>query len=383
MIESSSMKTNILKIAIVAAVSPLAAFTSGASEISKFDPRMAVENSQVQGNVKWFDGKYLPIEGKAFKNTATYFERLPENVTTNVNSGVRDLKTHTPGMQLRFVTDSKMIAFKWVPRYPNLAMDHMPATGVSGIDVYRLTKNGWRYVATGRISKASGGNLSVPWISGEACLVNLPLYNGIKDIQVGVETNATISPPPARASGVTKSVVFYGTSITHGGCASRPGLAFVNILGREIDVPVVNLGFSGSGKMEMEMSEHISSIDASCYVLDSLWNMDFTMVKNRYEPFIRNLRAKRPGVPIIMAGQCDVYYEPGGKSRFADKEDFTAALYAKLLKEGWKDLYYLPFDRQHSYDLEGTVDGCHPNDLGMSAMAKAYGEAVKTALKLK
>lgn len=377
------MKKNTFKIVVLAALSSFAASFSFASDISKFDPRMAVESAKIQGDIKWFDAKFLPIEGKAFTNTATYFERLPANVTTNVNSGVRHLKTHTSGMQLRFVTDSKRLVFKWVPRNPSLAMDHMPSTGVSGIDVYKLTENGWRYVATGRIRSSKGGELSIPWVPGAACLVNLPLYNGIKSMEVGVEKNATISPPPPRASGVKKSVVFYGTSITHGGCASRPGLSFVNILGREIDVPVVNLGFSGSGKMEMEMSEHVSSIDASCYVLDCLWNMTSKMVKERYEPFIRNLRAKRPDVPIIMAGQCDVYYEPGKKSRFADKEDFTKALYEKLCKEGWKKLYYLPFDRQLSHDLEGTVDGCHPNDLGMRDMAKAFGEAVATALELK
>ena len=171
--------------------------------------------------------------------------------------------------------------------------------------------------------------------------------------------------------------MFYGTSITHGGCASRPGLAFPSIVGRTLDEPIVNLGFSGSGKMEMEMSEHLAAIDASCYVLDCLWNMGDGLVKERYEPFIRNLRAKRPGVPIVMAEQCDVYCRPP-----CAKDVFIKALYEKLVKEGWKNLVYLPKDGMYTGDLEGTVDGCHPNDWGMMSMGKAFSVGVAQALNL-
>lgn len=362
----------------------IAAMAAGAADIADYDPRMAVATAKVENGIKWIDGVHLPIEGRAFDNTAAYYDRLPKTVTTNVNAGVRGMLNHTTGMQLRFRTDSKRIVVKWVPINKSLAMDHMPSTGVSGIDVYRLEQDGqWRYVNTGRIYKSEGSQLSVPWTPGDACLINLPLYNGVKSIAIGIDEGATISAPPPHQSGVTKPVVFYGTSITHGGCASRPGLSFVNIVGRELDVPVVNLGFSGSGKMELEMSEHLAAIDASCYVLDCLWNMDMKMVEERYEPFIRNLRAKRPGVPIVMAEQCDVYLRPGGSKRFGDKDRFVRALYDKLVAEGWKNLVYLRADEQFGYDGEGTVDGCHPNDIGMAALARGFGAAVAKALKLR
>ena len=189
---------------------------------------------------------------------------------------------------------------------------------------------------------------------------------------------ASIAALPPRKSGVSKPVVFYGTSITHGGCASRPGLSFVNIVGRDLDVPVVNLGFSGSGQMELEMSEHLAAIDASCYVLDCLWNMGGHWADKmyfRYEPFIRNLRRLRPDVPIVMAEQCDVYCK--GQS---EKDLFMRKIYEKLIAEGWKNLVYLPKTEMYTGDLEGTVDGCHPNDLGMMSMSKAFGKAVKEAL---
>lgn len=368
-------KTTLMALALAAAVCGFAQ----SSEIAKFDPRMAVEKAVVTNGVKWIDGRYLPIEGRMFDDMDAYYDRLPSGVTTNVNGGVRAMKHHTAGLQFRFKTDSRKLVFKWVPWSAGLAMDHMPATGVSGIDVYRRNASGkWEYVKTGRIyDGVKGGALTLDWWPGSDCLVNLPLYNGVKSFTLGIDEKATISAPTPRASGVARPVVFYGTSITHGGCASRPGLAFVNVVGRKLDVPVVNLGFSGSGRMELEMSDHLARIDASCYVLDCLWNMGDSLVKERYEPFIRSLRAKRPDVPIVMAEQCDVYCNgPSGKDRF------VRALYDALVAEGWKKLVYLPKDRMYVGDREGTVDGCHPNDWGMMSMADAFSSAVGKALKL-
>ncbi len=379
-----------MKVGVFAAVGVLAAggVFAGQEEIAKWDPNMAQKNAVVTNGVKWIDGKFLPIEGRAFDDVEHYYDRLPAGVTTNVNGGVRGMKHHTSGMLFRFKTDSKKLNFKWVPYNSNLAMDHMPSTGVSGIDVYRFDEKAgcWRYAKTGRIWDAkTGGSLSMDWTPGEACIVNLPLYNGVKSFELGIDPTAKVEALGPRKSGIDKPVVFYGTSITHGGCCSRPGLGFVNLVGRALDVPVVGLGFSGSGVMEFEMSEHLARIDASCYVLDCLWNMNSDpkarnerSVERNYEKFIRNLRAKRPDVPIVMAEQCDVFC-----GAVNDKDKFMKKLYEKLVAEGWKDLVYLPKDEMYTGDFEGTVDGCHPNDLGMMSMSKAFGKAVKTALRMK
>ena len=371
----------------LAILAPLA-LLAGQDVIARFDPNMAQQNAVVTNGVKWIDGRFLPIEGRAFNDTAHYYDRLPANVTTNVNGGVRSMKHHTSGMLFRFRTDSKKLSFKWIPYDPGLEMDHMPSTGVSGIDVYRFDEAAgtWRYVKTGRIWDAKkGGSLTVDWKPGDACIVNLPLYNGVRKFKLGIDPEAKVEALGPRKSGIDKPVVFYGTSITHGGCCSRPGLGFVNLVGRHLDVPVVGLGFSGSGWMELEMSEHLAKIDASCYVLDCLWNMCLRekeaprrSVERNYEPFIRNLRAKRPGVPIVMAEHCNVY----GNAK-DDRDRFIRGLYEKLVAEGWTDLVYLPNDEMYTGDYEGTVDGTHPNDLGMMSMAKAFGKAVREALKLK
>ena len=377
----------VLSAAIVAAMD---LFAEGGVSIEKADPRMAVPSAAVKENDQtvWIDGRKLPIEGRAFDDVSHWYDRLPSNVTARVNNGVRSMKSHTAGMQFRFRTASKKLVFRWRPTSSRLSLAHMPATGVSGIDVYRFdeTRKRWMFVATGKINNArNGARLEVKWRPGEACLVNLPLYNGIASFSLGVDPGTGVEPLGKRASGIEKPVVFYGTSITHGGCASRPGMAFVNIVGRELDVPVVNLGFSGSGVMEFEMSELLARIDASCYVLDCLWNMGSVKgqsrigrnVEGNYEPFIRNLRAKRPDVPIVMAEMSDVF--GGGPN---PKDLFVRALYEKLVKEGWKNLVYLPKEEMYSADGEGTVDGVHPNDAGMQTMAAAFGKAVAAALGL-
>lgn len=380
-------------LSMAVAMAAVAAF-AGEQDIAKWDPRMAADKAVVDTNgVKWIDGRYLPIEGRwNLGGTEHYYMRLPDSLTTNVNGGVRAMRDNTSGMLFRFRTDSNFLVLRHTPLHGWHGMPHMTEVGMSGWDVYRLDKASgkWRFVASnwGARDDAAhpGARLRrIDWTPGDECIINLPLYNGVKEFALGVAPDSRIEAPSPWASGVTKPVVFYGTSITHGGCCTRPGLGFVNIVGRELQVPVYGLGFSGSGVMEYELSDVISRIDASCYVLDCLWNMSLKeeqspgrSVEGNYEKFIRNLRAKRPGVPIVMAEHCNVF---GNKKD--DRDIFIRKLYEKLIAEGWKNLVYLPNDAMYTGDYEGTVDGCHPNDLGMMSMAKAFSKAVATALKIK
>ena len=318
------------------AVAACAASAYAQDGIGAFDPDMEIPGVVTNG-VKWVDGRHLPIEGRAFDGTEHYYDRLPSNVTTSVNGNVRTMKHHTAGMQFRFVTDSKTLVFKWVPYNASLEADNMAASGASGIDVYRFdaASGRWLYVKTGRISSSAGGSLSLDWTPGTPCLVNLPLFNGIREFSLGIAPEATVARLPPHRGGNVKPIVFYGSSFTQGLGASRPGTAFVNIVGRMLDVPVVNLGFSGGCFMELEMSEHLAAIDASCYVLECPDDMDAATV---CEPFINNLRTSRPNVPIVMAEK-------------------------------------LPEDEEESVD-DDALDDC-----GMVALAEAYVRAIKRALR--
>src|SRR5262249_29415705 len=131
-------------------------------------------------------------------------------------------------------------------------------------------------------------------------LLYLPLYNGVKSVEVGVPKGAALTKASPRPADHAKPLVFYGTSITQGGCASRPGMVHTAILGRRLERPVINLGFSGNGRMEREMAELLAELAPAVYVLDCLPNMDAALVAQRVEPFVRTLRKARPDTPILL-----------------------------------------------------------------------------------
>ena len=331
-------------------------------------------HEDADGKTLWFDGQVLPLEGRAFGDTEAYYDRLPKRAQATVPGSVWGLSHHSAGMALRFVTDASTFKVRWAVRSGSLAMPHMPATGVSGVDIYQRTPQGWRFVKNGRPTAVTNA-VDVTLAPNAECLVYLPLYNGTSLIEVGIPKGKTLSAPPPRANGITKPVVFYGTSITHGGCASRPGMAFTAIAGRMVDAPVVNLGFSGNGKMEMALCDLVAEIDASVYVLDCLWNMNDDLVRERAEPFIRALREKRPATPILLAEDCNAFGKaPTPKSRI------LRSLYEKLKTEDaakWSKLHYLEAQDMLGHDGEGTVDGCHPNDLGMMRQGTVFGQALQ------
>ena len=351
-----------------AAVAACAACLLARGDAGAFDPDMVIPDVVITDGVKWIDGQYLPIEGRAFDGTEQYYDRLPTNVTTGVNSAVRTAKHHTAGMQFRFSTDSTSLVFKWTPYNNGLSADNMAATGASGIDVYRFDAGSgcWRYVKTGRISSASGASLSLDWTPGTPCLVNLPLFNGIREFSLGIDSEASVYRLPPHRGGSVKPVVFYGSAVTQGLGASRPGLSFVNIVGRMLDVPVVNLGFSGGCLMELEMSEHLAAIDASCYVLDGV-------------AFVRNLRERRPDVPIVMAETIADDDESPVDGDYADDYGMTALAeaYCRTLKRTlWPDLTWV----DESADTASLTGAWAPGIVYDAATRKAdlYGERAFT-----
>ncbi len=340
----------------------------------------------------WVDGGMLPQEGRAFSDTHTPYWRIGRKhleKIASVNSGVVGHASETSGICYRFVTDADEITLRWSLSRPQLSFPHMAATGVSGIDIYEWTKaKGWRFVnwrfTTPRNypDKQKGNAYTIKWTPGRPCWIYLPLYNGISEFAIGIAKGKKIMALPVRKSGVIKPVVFYGSSITHGACASRPGMAYTAIAGRKGDFPVVNMGFSGSAHLEMEVCDMLADIDASCYVLDPLANVLHVAgeLEKRYEKFIRRLHAARPDVPIVLSA-------PGGGAVGRPSSGVAKAysVFEKLKKENsgeWKRLYWLSEDDLMFDDEEYTVDGCHPNDWGMMQMGRAHAKAVRTALGL-
>lgn len=327
------------------------------------------------GNV-WYDGRLLPLEGKGWENTESYYDRLPASARDKVRKPVWDLSHDSAGMALRFVTEAAALKVRWTLRSKNLALPHMPATGVSGIDLYLRAENGrWTFVQNGRPT-ARSNEVSFRVNPGGECLLYLPLYNGVESLTIGVPKDKGLSKAPEPPGRGNKPIVFYGTSITQGGCASRPGMAFTAIVRRQLDVPVINLGFSGNGRMELEMADLLAELDPAVYVLDCLWNMRPAEVSERVGPFVKKLRGVRPDTPILLAEDCSV-----SNTTPTEKGKICRRIYEDLKAEGITGLHFLPNRDMLGTDGDGTVDGCHPNDLGMWRQATVFSKSLTSILE--
>jgi hypothetical protein len=328
------------------------------------------------GKTVWYDCTLLIIEGKGWTNTESFYDRLPAKAKDTAPASVWGLSHDSAGICVRFTTDAPSLQVRWTLLKNDLAMPHMPATGVSGVDLYFNDPSGkWRFVANGRPSQITNTAL-FSLTPGSEFILYLPLYNGVKSVEIGIPVGKAISTPAQSPRERRKPIMFYGTSITQGGCASRPGMAATAIVGRALDIPVINLGFSGSGRMEPEMGDLIMELDPSVFVLDCLWNMTPDIVAERLEPFVRKLRAAHPDTPILLAEDSSFRnITPTEKGRLARD------IYRKLTKEGIKHLYFLPNKGMLGTDFDGTVDTVHPNDLGMQRQAEVFIKALAPILR--
>lgn len=345
-------------------------FALAAVPAERIDPRKGTADP-CNGDV-WYDGRLLLLEGKGWENTESYYDRLPAAAKDMVRAPVWDLSHDSAGLCLRFLTDATSVRIRWTLRNGNLAMPHMPATGVSGIDLYARTEDGrWTFVQNGR-PQAISNEASFRITPGAECMLYLPLYNGVESIRIGVPKDNTLSQP-VDPSG--RPIVFYGTSITQGGCASRPGMACTALVGRQLDVPIINLGFSGNGKMEPEMADLLAELDPAVYVLDCLWNMRPEEVSERVAPFVGRLRKVRPSTPILLVEDSSV-----SNTTPTEKGAILRRIYEGLKTERIPNLYFLSNQGMLGTDGDGTVDGCHPNDVGMLRQATVFCRSLAAIL---
>lgn len=336
--------------------------------------------------VQYLEGQMWPKEVEA------PYDRFPARAKKSVREVVWNLSKNTAGMQFRFRSNASQITVKYVVG-GNLQMPHMPATGVSGIDLYAKDLNGkWLWCKGSYSFKDTIQYVfDITAENQEKALeytLYLPLYNSVKWMTVEVPDSSTFKALPLRQE---KPIVVYGTSIAQGGCASRPGLAWTNILSRKLDRPVVNLAFSGNGQLEPEVTSLITEIPARLFVLDCMPNLtreqlfpDDT-IRNRIVHTVAQLRKDHPSTPILLTDH-DGYTD--GESNTVRKQLYERVnrvqrqVFDSLtLKVGMEEqLFYL--DREHiGQDIESTVDGTHPNDLGMMHYAEAYATKLKEIFK--
>lgn len=363
------------------------AFSAAAFATEAARPLAAAETAPAkpkeEDGLTWRDVRDWGVEGRGWSDTERYFDRFPRKAKGVVRDSVWSLSRHSAGMCCRFETDATAIWARYELLSKSLAMPHMPATGVSGLDLYaRDREKRWRWL--GFVSPTTE-KLKVRLADGiepgrREYLLYLPLYNGVESLEIGLAPQAYFKPLAPRA----KPIVFYGTSITHGGCASRPGMAYPAILGRRLEQPVINLGFSGNGTMDPEVGVLLAELDASVYVIDCLPNMQGEAVAARTEPLVRQLRAARPKTPIVLVEDrtyTNAVFLPAQRERHAASRAALRSGYEHLKAAGVQGLHYVEGERLLGDDGEATVDASHPTDLGMFRMADALEPVLRPLIQ--
>lgn len=337
------------------------------------------------------------IEGQAWPaELKNPYDRLPARAEKQVRDVVWNLSTQSAGLMIRFRANASNIKIRYTVGGKH-ALPHMPATGVSGVDLYAISSDGdWRWCAG---KYAFGDTITYDFKNlspndsyhqhGREYRLFLPLYNSVKWLEIGTPAGTEFVPLPVRPD---KPIVIYGTSIAQGACASRPGMAWTSILGRKMDRPLINLGFSGNGRLEPEVVDMIREIDAKVYVLDCLPNLTIRPdsklaltaeeVKKRVINTVTALRQKRPDVPIVLAehaGYAEEDINPQSKHYYAEINGVLKDAFATLKSQGFQNLYLIPKD-DFGQTYESTVDGTHQSDLGMLQYATGYEKQLRQIL---
>lgn len=333
--------------------------------------------------------QFKVLEGQAWTGSIEEpYDRLPSKAKGVVRQDVWNLSKNTAGLQLRFRSNASEIIVKFKVG-GSIQMPHMPATGVSGVDLYSKTIDGRWVWAAGRFNfkdtvtyTFSGLQGNDQHVANREYTLYFPLYNSVSWMEISVPEKSELEPLRVRND---KPIVIYGTSIAQGGCATRPGLAWTNILDRKIDHPVLNLGFSGNGRLEPEVLDLVAEIDAKVYVLDclpNLTNLSKDELKKKIIAAVQQLKSKRTTVPILLTahdGYTGGEISPDKKASYSNANLALQEAYDTLIKIKTEGLYLLSYEAIHQ-DIESMVDGVHPNDIGMMNYAIAYEKILRTIL---
>lgn len=350
------------------------------NDFSLIDSNFKIDSKLAEDDIKSYDVKQSPFKIYGVFYESGRFRRIPEKLAKTVNDGVFFLHTNTAGGRVCFKTDSPYIAIHAL--MPDiLKMSHFALTGSSGFDLY-IRNSSERYFQTfvPPFDIQNGYESVVHFDSSEMrdIVINFPLYSNVSELYIGVSENSYIHQ--AEPYKIEKPIVYYGSSITQGGCASRPGMSYESIISRRFNADYINLGFSGSAKGENKIAEYISNLEMSAFIYDYDYNAPTSEHLNiTHEKMFRIIREANPDLPIIILSRPKYYLTNDEEVRF----EIIKNTYNNAVKSGDKNVYII--DGRTLMDMagnEGTVDSCHPNDLGFMSMAKAIGDVLKKIFAL-
>lgn len=336
-------------------------------------------------SLKYVNAADFQIVGKGFDDTQNKYERLPARLEGKTRQPVWDLSKNCSGLAIRFRTNSPVIAAKWEVTV-DVVMNHFAPSGIKGLDLYCLKNGKWQFVNSARpVKKITTAIIIDHMIEKEMeYMLYLPLYDGLSSLEIGVNPMSTISNPQIDSPRKDKPVVFYGTSITQGGCASRAGMSYPNQLSRMLDRQTINLGFSGNGQLDLEVAEAMTEIDASCFVVDCLPNVSVSQMNEKYLRFLEIIREKKPDVPILLVETVlfpHMYFDQTVFALLHEKNATLKKIFDERKKKGDRHIYYMKSDKLIGTDYESTVDGVHMTDLGFFRMSQNMYPVLRKLIK--
>ncbi len=353
---------------------------------------LLIGSLHTQAQIKWsnpLDQPFPVIRGRAWHNEQQRtYARLPLKAKNLVNKAVWNLSQQSAGLSIAFYSNSPEIKIKYTVT-GGRSMAHMPATGVSGVDLYATDRNGRSRWCAAKYSLGDtlvytydGLTYEDASNKGYEYTLFLPLYNSVSFLEIGVKDNASISFIPVSEE---KPLVVYGTSIAQGACASRPGMAWINIINRTMEHPVVNLGFSGSGKLEKELFELLAETDAKLYIIDCMPNMispaDTAVIAERILTGIKTLRTRNQAPVLLVehSGYMNEYTSDRAEASYKASNRQLRKAYNTLMQQE-PDIYYLTKE-EIGLSMDAMVEGVHPSDLGMQQYADSYVNKIREILK--
>ncbi|MBR6747343.1 MAG: hypothetical protein IKM07_00280 [Clostridia bacterium] len=359
--------------------------------IAEIDPNFRIETKIDRPDIRFIDVRKceeLDFYGLYNPRTEDVFRRMPTEVTNAVSVSVAARAEESAGGRLRFCTDSGSLAIHTVmPGDGKPVHGHGNLTNRSGFDLYLRADDGtFSYFHTfiPPVDRGSGyeGVVNFPDRRMRELLLVFPDYDRVSKLFLGLQEDARITHG-GRYTYETP-VVYYGSSITQGGCASRPGTTYQEMISRELDCDYVNLGFSGSARGEQTMCDYLAGLDMSVFFLDYDHNAPTAEeLEKTHENVYRTVRRAHPETPIIMASKTDPPVTEGAREQIEKRRAIIRATYEKAVAEGDKNVYFI--DGQTVFPGRGgdscTVDGCHPNDLGFRAMADVFGDVIRKVIK--
>ncbi len=339
--------------------------------ISDIDTNFKVGNDVNRSDLTFYDCQETPFKIYGLFYEDGKFRRMPEAVAKSVSNGVHFLHANTAGGRVRFKTDSKTIAISALMGELG-KMSHFPYTGSIGFDMYADGIYVKTFTPPHNITDSYESVFDFETKALRSITINFPLYSEVKNLYIGLENNCTcVSPEPYVND---KPIVYYGSSITQGGCASRPGSSYQSIIERRFNCDYINLGFSGSARAEDTMIDYIKNLDMSVFVYDYDHNaLTAELLDATHEKMFKEVRATHPDIPIIIMSRPKHYLTDIEEKR----RQIIENTYKNAVSAGDSNVYFI--DGKMLTELcgnEGTVDGCHPTDFGFASMAKAVGDCM-------